>query len=88
MEGAPVDSGCGEPWAEPAPAPALFGSEPPETELQFFTRRALEENRLARTAATPQAAAAHAYLAAAYSAQIARELAKEAELEALLVELD
>jgi hypothetical protein len=59
-----------------------------ETELQFFTRRAMEESLLAKHAATPQAAAAHSYLAAAYSAQVAKELARQGELEELLLELN
>jgi hypothetical protein len=54
-----------------------------ETELDFYTRRALEESRLAKRASTAEAAAAHLYLAAAYSAEIAKELEKSAELEQL-----
>lgn len=59
----------------------------PETELQFFARRAFEESRLAKQASTAQAAATHSYLAAAYSAQIAKELAKTAEFEDLLLQI-
>jgi hypothetical protein len=48
----------------------------------------MEESLLAKHAATPQAAAAHSYLAAAYSAQVAKELARQGELEELLLELN
>ena len=58
-----------------------------ETNLQFLSRRALEESRLAARARNPKAAAAHRYLAAAYSAQIARELATAASFQELLREL-
>ena len=58
-----------------------------ETELEFLTRRAMEESRLAKRASTPRAAAAHSYLAAAYSAAIAKELARQAELESLLLKI-
>ena len=60
----------------------------PETELQFFARRAFEESRLAKQARTAKAAAAHSYLAAAYSTQIAKELANTAELEDLLFKIE
>ena len=56
----------------------------PETELQFFSRRAMEESRLAKQASCPAAAARHAYLAAAYAGEIAKELAKAAEFDKLL----
>lgn len=71
-------------WEHPASAPA-----PPlvETELQFLMRRGLEESRLAKGAKTPRAAAAHTYLAAAYSAAISNELARQAELEMLLLQI-
>ena len=58
-----------------------------ETELQFYARRAQEESRLAKQAETSKAAAAHSYLAAAYSAAIAKELAKQREFEDLLLKL-
>jgi hypothetical protein len=54
-----------------------------ETELEFYSRRAMEEARLARRALTPQAAAAHRYLAAAYAALVAKETQVESELEEL-----
>jgi hypothetical protein len=54
-----------------------------ESELQFFSRRALEESRAATRAICPQAAAAHRYLAAAYSARVRQEIATAAELDAL-----
>jgi hypothetical protein len=54
-----------------------------ESELQFFSRRAMEESRAARRAICPQAAAAHRYLSAAYSARVREEMATAAELDAL-----
>lgn len=59
----------------------------PETELEFLTRRAMEESRLAKRASSPHAAAAHSYLAAAYSAAVAREVERQNELESLLLRL-
>ena len=87
-----IDGGCfaaiGDDASEPAgPAPAAVRTAA-ETELQFFARRAFEESRLAQQASCPKAAAAHSYLAAAYSGQIAKELAKTAELEDLLLQID
>lgn len=61
---------------------------PAETELQFYARRAQEESRLAKQASSAKAAAAHSYLAAAYSAAIAKELAKQQELEDLLLRIE
>ena len=85
-----IDGGCfaaiDDDALEPAgPAAARTAAE---TELQFFARRAFEESLLAKQASCPQAAAAHSYLAAAYSAEIARELAKTAELEELLLRIE
>ena len=54
-----------------------------ESELEFYSRRAMEEARLAGRALTPQAAAAHRYLAAAYAALVAKETQVESELEEL-----
>ena len=87
-----IDGGCfaaiGDDAPEPAGSAAAVGRTAAETELQFFARRAFEESLLAKQASCPQAAAAHSYLAAAYSGQIARELAKTAELEDLLVRIE
>jgi hypothetical protein len=58
-----------------------------ESEFEFLSRRALEEARLAQYAATPAAANAHRYLAAAYSEQLARHIRVHSELEHLLVAL-
>ncbi len=74
-------------------SPAIDSCDPPppaqaESELQFYARRAQEESRLAKQASSARAAAAHSYLAAAYSAAIARELGKQRELEELLLRLD
>jgi hypothetical protein len=65
--------------ADPAPPPLLI-----ESEFEFFSRRALEEARLAQIAATPAAANAHRYLAAAYSEQLAKHIKVHSELEELL----
>ena len=61
-------------------SPALVA----ESEFEFFTRRALEEARLAQQASTPAAANAHRYLAAAYSEQLARHIKVHTDLEDLL----
>ena len=87
-----IDGGCfaaiDDDAPEPAdPAPAAVGTAA-ETELQFFARRAFEESLLAKQASSSRAAAAHSYLAAAYSAHISKELAKTAELEDLLLRID
>ena len=68
-----------EPEEEPGPAPFVG-----ESEFEFFSRRALEEARLAQQAPTPAAANAHRYLAAAYSEQLARHIKVHSELEDLL----
>ncbi len=79
-------AGCDdEAWDVEVSAPV--GQRAPETELEFLTRRAMEESRLAKSAGTPQAAAAHSYLASAYSAAISKELARQAELEGLLLQI-
>ena len=86
------DGGCfaaiGNDALEPADSSPTAVGTAAETELQFFARRAFEESALAKQASSPQAAAAHSYLAAAYSAQIAKELAKTVELEDLLLRID
>ncbi len=78
----------GDDGAEPAGSAPAAVRTAAETELQFFARRAFEESLLAKQASNPEAAAAHSYLASAYSAQIAKELAKTAELEDLLHRID
>ena len=87
-----IDGGCfaaiGDEALEPAKTAPAAAMTAAETELQFFARRAFEESLLAKQASSPQAAAAHSYLAAAYSAQIAKELAKTAELEELLLRIE
>lgn len=55
-----------------------------ESEIEFFSRRALEEARLAQLAPSPAAANAHRYLAAAYSEQLAKYFKVHSELEDLL----
>ena len=54
-----------------------------ESDLEFYARRAMEEAHAGRRAVCPQAASAHMYLAAAYSAQVSKEMARAAELERL-----
>ena len=75
------DGDAAEAATRPAPA---AGWVIPETNLEFLSRRALEEGRLAQAARDPKAAAAHRYLAAAYSAEIAKEAATTAAFEELL----
>lgn len=58
-----------------------------ESELGFLTRRAMEERLLATKAPTAAAAAAHLYLAASYSARLAAELSRLAELEKLALSI-
>jgi hypothetical protein len=55
-----------------------------ESEFEFFSRRALEEARLAQRATSPAAANAHRYLAAVYSERLARHISVHDELERLL----
>lgn len=70
-----------------APALPLVGRSLRETEVAFLSRRAMEESRLAQRAVTPEAAAAHRYLADAYATELARELAVAAELEKLALHI-
>lgn len=69
------------------PALPLVGRSLRETEVAFLSRRAMEESRLAQRAATPEAAAAHRYLADAYATELARELSVAAELEDLALHI-
>lgn len=81
------ESGFHAPVTNEEAAESPQGRTTAETELEFLTRRAMEESRLSKQAPTAKAAAAHAYLAAAYSAQVSKELARQAELEALLLQI-
>ena len=76
-----------EAGSEEARGVAELFAAPPETQLEFLIRRALEENRLAAAARSPRAAAAHRYLSAAYAAEIVRERETAAALEALALQL-
>lgn len=58
-----------------------------ESEMQFFSRRASEEARLAVKATCPTAAAAHRYLAAAYAARVKHEIDTAASLDSLAREI-
>ena len=64
-------------------APSAFVGTPAETDLQFYSRRGLEESRAAKRAACPKAAAAHRYLAASYSSLVKREMETAAALDSL-----
>ena len=55
-----------------------------ESEFEFFSRRALEESRMAQRARNPAAANAHRYLASVYSERLAKHISVERELEDLL----
>lgn len=59
-----------------------------ETDAEYFSRRALEENRVARSARTLRAAAAHRHVAAAYAIRLAEELKLERALDELLIAID
>lgn len=83
MKGAALRQADDSEEAPPQAAEQLW----PESELQFYTRRALEERRLANMAPTAAAAAAHLYLAASYSAKMAEELTKQAEFEKLALRI-
>ncbi len=72
---------------EPKCAPPPLPKSRAESELEFLSRRAMEESRLAKRALSPHAAAAHSYLAAAYSAAVAREIERQKELESLLLQI-
>lgn len=88
--------------AEGVPTPIHhFGSDPAdavreltpllpssETDLQFYSRRAMAESRAAMRATCPQAAAAHRYLAAAYAGLVRHEIEVAAELDALARDID
>jgi hypothetical protein len=60
-----------------------FAGRPAESDLQFYSRRAMEESRLAQRASCARAAAAHRYLAASYSSLVKREMEMAAELDEL-----
>lgn len=86
--GLPVESGsCA---AAMRPVASVMTAQPTsgfESEIDFFTRRALEESHAAKRAANPEAAARHRYLAAAYSAELNRELTTAKDLESLILEI-
>ena len=59
----------------------------PESSFDFYTRRALEERKMAGSAKCPEAAAAHLYLAAAYSSLLAKSLSDAPDLEELALSI-
>lgn len=69
------------------PLPAYLTQNIPESDLAFFQRRALEEAVAAQRARSPQAAASHLYLSAAYAEQARRSSETEARFEALVAAL-
>ena len=60
---------------------------PPESSFDFYTRRALEERKMAGSAKCPEAAAAHLYLAAAYSSLLAKSMSEAPDLEQLALSI-
>jgi hypothetical protein len=64
-------------------APGFLAGTAAETDLQFYSRRAMEESRSAQRATCGKAAAAHRYLAASYAALVKREIETAAELDDL-----
>lgn len=61
----------------------FLGGTTAESDLQFYSRRAMEESRSAQRATCSKAAAAHRYLAASYAALVKREIETAAELDDL-----
>jgi hypothetical protein len=59
-----------------------------ETELDFYSRRAMEEAHAAAHARSPSVGAAHRHMAAAYAARLRDEQQAEAWLDDLLGALD
>jgi hypothetical protein len=71
-----------EDFAE-VPDTAFLGGTTAESDLQFYSRRAMEESRSAQRATCGKAAAAHRYLAASYAALVKQEIEMAAELDSL-----
>lgn len=59
-----------------------------ETDLDFYSRRAMEEAQAAAAASSAPVSAAHRHMAAAYSARLRAEEEAAEWLERLLEELD
>lgn len=59
-----------------------------ETDAEYFSRRALEENRVARKARSVRVAAAHRHIAVAYAMRLAEELKLERALDEMCVAID
>jgi hypothetical protein len=68
---------------EPTGAAAALLRAAVETDLQFYSRRAMEESRAAQRATCGRAASAHRYLAASYAGLVKRELETAAEFDSL-----
>jgi hypothetical protein len=66
------------------PLPHFLAGRIPESDLAFSQRRALEEAVASQRARTPQAAAAHRYLSAAYAEQARRASEAESRFDALV----
>lgn len=63
--------------------PPAFAGTPAESDLQFYSRRAMEESHSAQRASCAKAAAAHRYLAASYASLVKREMETAADLDSL-----
>ncbi len=80
----PAADVCGEILAPEDALPAFVAHLVPESDLAFYSRRALEEAAAAQRAPTPQAAAAHRYLSCAYAERVRRAAEAEEQLDALI----
>jgi len=59
-----------------------------ESDAEYFSRRAMEESRVARSARGTKAAAAHRHMAVAYAMRLAEELKMERAIDELLIAID
>lgn len=59
-----------------------------ETDAEYFSRRALEENRVAASARSNKAIAAHRHIAVAYAQRLAEELKMERAIDELLIAIE
>lgn len=59
-----------------------------ESDAEYFSRRAMEENRVAASARSNRAIAAHRHIAVAYAMRLAEELKMERALDELLIGIE
>lgn len=59
-----------------------------ESDAEYFSRRAMEENRVAHSARGARAAAAHRHIAVVYAMRLAEELKMERAFDELLIAID